>query len=337
MKFKGKITKLLVSIFMVLLIIPVINADALDLNDIVTIQLNSLLEDNIEIDNIYPLYDLNNEQVYDMYIYNGGYAIATKNGFISEAMPHSDNPYKNVLNEKKYYFGPYNYFYDNKGIITSIDGKTFPITRSTENIFSEELINANNEVLNSNPMIMTRGDNVWRGTPSSRFTRYKNWENTNNTCGPHAAAVILAYIDDYIDDRIVPSSLRTRNSTSPGSLISFLIANTSNPTATRPRDVSNGMWWVISKQAGLYYAPDSQSIGTTWNKAVQKINGFPNCVGIGLVEIFDSEYGDHWVVGYQYKEDSSNKGYFKCYDGWGHSDATIHASWTLGLVWVNKK
>ena len=337
MKLKKNIIKIFISTLMVLLSIPVINVSALDLKDIVTMQLSSLLEKNVEISSIYHLYDLNNEQVYDLYEYNDGYAVATKNGFISEAMPNSDNPYKDVLNKKLYYFGPYNYFYDNNGVMTSVSGETIPTTRSTENNFSEELIKANNEVLNSNPMVMTRGDNVWRGTSSSRFTRYKNWKNTNNTCGPHAAAVILAYIDDYIDDRIVPSNIRTRNSTSPGKLITELTAHTTNPTATRPVNVSNGMWYIISIQAGLYYAPGYQSVGTTWGKAVEKIKGFPNCVGIGLVKAFGSTYGDHWVVGYQYKEDANNKGYFKCYDSWGKSDATIHASWTLGLVWVNKK
>lgn len=313
-------------------------------------QISKLTEGNLDIVNTYPLYDINNEYSYDLYEFSNGYAVATHtNGYISELMLDCPNPYVDVLQHKLYYMGPYNYLYEEDSLLKDVNSKECLNMTGEEmnedfNMKNEDYIqqikNINSEILTKKVSpIETYGDNKWHGTAASRFSRYKNWKNTNNTCGPHAAAVILAYSDDYINDKIVPSNIRKRNSTSAGTLIKKLIQNTTNATSTRPVNVSNGMWSIISINAGFDYTSGYQSVGTTWSKAVSMIKSYRGCVGIGLLSALGSpkKYGNHWVVAYQYKENSSNKGYFKCHDNHGSYTAVIEASWTCGLVWISKK
>lgn len=164
-------------------------------------QIVDLVEQDVVIKDVYPLYDVNNDRSYDLYEFeNGVFAIAThQNAFVSEVMIEGANPYKDD--------GYLRHVND----IVSIpwnDKNTKNLFLDEENSFTE-IREANTEMLSKKvSVISTYGDNIWRDTSESRFSRYKNWINTNNTCGPHAAAVILAYSDDYIDDRIVPSTIK---------------------------------------------------------------------------------------------------------------------------------
>lgn len=316
---------------------------------IVKNQVDSLAEMDIYLKKALPLFDVDGNYSYDLYEFENtsGYAIAThSNGYISELMLEKDNPYTEKINKKLYYMGPYNYFYEEDGVLKNVDGSSLLEFEKNKLLFStdmedkfEKIREINDEILKTKVnFISTYGDDIWRGTSSTRFERYKDWINRDGTCGHHAAAVILAYSDDYIDDKIVPSYIRTRNSTSAESLISVLVSNIQNvDSGTQPPHLANGMWYIISKQAALDYMADYQVIGTTWSKAVSKIKGWQGCVGIELVKMFGSPYGDHWVVGYQYKENASNKGYFKCHDNHGKYDAVVESSWSIGLVWLDKK
>ena len=97
---------------------------------------------------------------------------------------------------------------------------------------------------NSGISIFTSEPNLWPGISSSRFWRYTNssWVNENGTCGPHAAAVMFAYYQDY-DPSLVAFdvSVRSKNSTSLVTLITKLINSTSSSTATTPQNVGSGV------------------------------------------------------------------------------------------------
>ena len=77
------------------------------------------------------------------------------------------------------------------------------------------------------------------------------------------------------------------------------------------------------------YTEGYQTIGSTWTPACSKIDKM-GVVCIGLVGVLQNNYGDHWVTAYQYYLNNNNKGFFKCIDNVGKSNAIIHASWTWG-------
>ncbi|MFR7591236.1 MAG: hypothetical protein ACLUVC_07330 [Longibaculum sp.] len=345
-----KLLGIMLGVVMAMTSIVGVGAFEISIIDKVKMQVFNLVEENIDIKYSYPLYDVNGNYAYDLYEFAGkGYTVAThENGYISELMMEKSNPYEEVLNHDLYYLGPYNYFYrDEKNlkhvtndIILSLPNqgeKTLNTLSNVEDNLSQ-IKELNNKMLSKEVnMISVYGDNVWHGNTRS-FTRYSSsaWENNDNTCGPHAAAVMMAYLDDYVSDSIVASKYRTRNSSSPGSLITQLVKSTTNAKSTLPKDVYTGI--VFTMVNNSTYSADYQTIGGTWNRAVREINRM-GVVCIGLLAMWETgdgkKYGNHWVTAYQYKENSSNKGYFKCVDNWGASAAQIEATWTCGLVWID--
>lgn len=51
----------------------------------------------------------------------------------------------------------------------------------------------------------------WKGIAEERFRPYKQWVTPSGyLCGTYAAAVFLAYYQDYIDETIIPKAFRRK-------------------------------------------------------------------------------------------------------------------------------
>ena len=64
---------------------------------------------------------------------------------------------------------------------------------------------------------------TWQGIREERFRRYKSWVTPSGyLCGTYAATVFLAYYQDYIDEQIIPKTVRRKNQLQPGALTDIL-------------------------------------------------------------------------------------------------------------------
>lgn len=77
------------------------------------------------------------------------------------------------------------------------------------------------------------------------------------------------------------------------------------------------------------------SLFGTWDLVVDACNRRrPICVGLSNHN--GNKYGNRWVTVYQYMENASGKGYYRCVDNWGSTSACIETSWTIGTAKLNK-
>lgn len=308
---------------------------------------------DLSIDSTFSLFDLNGNSSFDLILFEeGGYAIVTKNSKeLSEYSLDSNitSPYSEYLNTSNslIYGGPFNYF------IEDANGNVYDLNSNEkiELVQNDHLLEITEKMIDGSllPELTTNGGistlatepNSWTGISSSRFSRYNNsgWVNKNNTCGPHSAAVMIAYYQDYYPSLIAfDSSVRSKDSTSPGTLITKLINSTSSPTATTPQKVGVGVATFLNtyNTAGSYITCYYSSSGT-WSTATSKISsGKPVCIGLsgagGL-----HKYGWHWVTAYAYGTDSDGNGYYRCHTNWsGEYAVTIRTSWTIGIAYLNK-
>lgn len=218
------------------------------------------------------------------------------------------------------------------------------------NNVNDDLIKLNAQILSfdTNQSSLKQLDNSmnttavsFQGLLSSRFSRYKDWINNYNPgrCGTYAAGTMLAYCDDYIDDAFVPSSIRTRNSTSSGSLLTKLYTyiDQPNPNGTISTQVAKGVSQFLANDAKIlskysaYYG-----LAGTWSMAKTIINrGYP--ITIGMANSLGSTYGNHWVLVYQfYDSGSSSTSYYRCVDNHGSYTAVINVSWTIGYAYIGE-
>lgn len=300
----------------------------------------SLTNSEVTINKIIQLYDVNGAPNYVLAVFDkGGYAIVTsKNAIVSECSLQSGNeyPYKNYINSGLIYAGPSNYIVEeNNKYIDSNTGKTVDFS------VTDEMIKKNDDVINrgqnQNQLLKTSTAaeslvsataTTWTGIASSRFARYVAWENPDNTCGTYASAVMLAYLDDYVDDSFVPSSVRTRNSTSPGTLITKLKSFIGDDgSGTYPSDLNYGIGNFMDYYSLNHQQSSSELIldDTYLKSSINK--GWPAVAG--LLAILGSTYGNHWVTVYAYSGE-----YYKCHNNQGGYDKSIINDWTTGAVWM---
>jgi hypothetical protein len=173
-------------------------------------------------------------------------------------------------------------------------------------------------------------DSQWIGLSEEHFARYKNWKTpSGNLCGTYAAAVLLAYYQDQIDEHILPKEIR-KKAGDRRVLIDFLqacIQPAGYPTI--PFQVSRGLK-KLCQTFQLPYSPRSTSIGS-WQRATKRImQGKP--VILGVLRVLGSTYGNHWVVAYAYTETASGERFYKVHDNWGNYRQVIPASWANGTV-----
>lgn len=234
------------------------------------------------------------------------------------------------------YGGPGSYFVDLEENQKFINAETDEVGKVE---VTEEVLNANREVIeagdNRGRGISTfAAANVWVQLPSERFRRYNGvaWQNSNDHCGSYAAAIALAYYQDYANSDHVPTSIRTKNSTSPGTLITKLEALIETGWGTLPGHVVGGVRKFLSNNGSSHYAQFTDF--GTWDYVVHTVDrGRP--IIVGLTSLAGSEYGNHWVTVYGYMENASGKGYYRCIDNWGYHAEVIQTSWSCGAVWIS--
>ncbi|WP_206215449.1 dihydrolipoamide dehydrogenase [Enterococcus sp. ZJ1668] len=171
----------------------------------------------------------------------------------------------------------------------------------------------------------------WIGLPEQRFSNYKDWKTpAGYLCGTYAAAVLLAYYQDYRDDVRIPQMIREKSASDPQNLVPVL-RQTIQPHGlpTVPFQVSAGVTSFLGA-TGNDIRARSTVIGS-WQRATKRIRqGKP--VMIGILRALGSTYGNHWVTAYAYFESASGERYYKVHDNWGDFQRVIPASWSNGTV-----
>lgn len=298
-----------------------------------------------ELENIEPnliscesLNDINGDSTYFLLEFSKGYAIVSKeNGIISEYdLSEGSNPYEQYSGQL-YYGGPFNYF-DEATYINEIR----LLNSDDINLIGE----INKEFLQiDNTGTMLLGKNEYVGISSSRMSNYSSgkWINSSSNypssqgypsagiCGTIASAGLLAYYDDYVSDDYVPASLRTRYSSTPGSLITTLYNYIDKgKSGTIASNLGSGINSYLRAYSSSNYKT-SYGLATTWAAAVSKINSSRPIV-IGLASILGSTYGDHWVLVYQYYAGANGTDYYRCVDNHGSYNKVIQVAWSVGYA-----
>lgn len=177
---------------------------------------------------------------------------------------------------------------------------------------------------------MTEKDQ-WVALPEERFLSYRNWTTPKGyLCGTTAASVLLAYYQDYIDETIIPTYIRRKNSRQKDTLVHFLqlfIQPLGLPTIAL--QVSHGLSTYFN-HVDVDLRARMTMVGG-WHRAVKRIDqGKP--VIVGVLKVLGSTYGNHWVTAYGYLETSNGERFLKVHDNWGNYKQVIPASWVNGTV-----
>lgn len=171
----------------------------------------------------------------------------------------------------------------------------------------------------------------WIGITEEAFRPYRTWKTPSGyLCGTYATAVLFAFYQDYKGWQIIPETLREVNQTKNQQLVSILKRNI-QPLGlpTIAPQVAHG-WNRYFKQVGWNSRGRTTMIGG-WQRIKKRIDrGQPLLVGLN--RLLGSTYGNHWVVAYAYRIDSSGKKWLKIHDNWGNYRAEIPASWVNGTI-----
>ena len=296
----------------------------------------------------HTLYDVELNPNYLLIEFSNGYAIVGKNNHIIseyDIVSH-DNPYQGFEETNLWvYGGPFNYLQIEKSALNSRSVNPLNV--------SEELIELNRKIVSTSidTNLNAKAYNSWTGISSSRFTRYDSGKWINSTsnyptsagypdkgiCGTISAAIMIAYIQDYINSDYVPSSIRTKGSADPGKLITTLYTYIDKGRdGTIPINVCGG---VNNYLTAYSYQGNGHRAGyglTTFSKAKETIDkGYPVC--IGMLKILGSSMGDHWVTAYQYiDQDGTTNDRYKCVSNQktNEYEKVIYVSWTAGIVYI---
>ncbi len=333
---------------------------------VITKQVEALEQRVVSVNNQTILYDISDNPTYLLTEFNeGGYVISTRNTgvFVIYDLDTKIIPYKNIeKNKRKIFGGPLSYFVDtqdnsyldlernviiSKELITSLQIRRNSALLLQENHFYDAIMNSDyQKKINLNSSI---------GIDSSRFSNYSSGKWINNKtnypiaqgypsggiCGTIATAIMIAYIDDYKDNTVVPSIIRAYRSSTPASLITSLYQHIDEGrNGTLPVHVFNGVWsWFLDNNPSIVsnYSFLSSS-ATTFTQAKTSINkGYP--VVIGLLKMLGSPYENHWVTAYRYQDNGIYPFYTSYYyvvDNHGSYTARINVNWTAGSVGMYK-
>ena len=175
-------------------------------------------------------------------------------------------------------------------------------------------------------------------------TKYFSILNHNvGICGTVSASALISYYDDYIDDRYVPANIRPRSSIHPGSsnsqyaLISSLFEYVDkNRIGVLPWELRDGInnWRSQYSTNTLYQNRAISTVFATPSLIMSKIDS-NRPILVGLLKVYGSPYGDHWVMAYQYKHYHSTWIEYKVVDNHGNYTVVINSSWTMGTVRLN--
>lgn len=290
----------------------------------------ALRGENINIEYSITLLDIAENENYILSILdNGGYIISSEEKLaISEmSTTENSNPYKDVMNYSLLYAGPYNCYYK------TVNGYKNVYTHTILDLVdAAEIKSINDLFLEEEPYVPKTRYFPYKGISESRMQTY-NWINRDNNCGPISAAILIAYYDDYINNQLVPDSIRPRNSSSGTALINAMTRSTTSPTATMPIHVATGLNTFMNNYSSTTSYMATSNNFSTWGQVKKNCEAsLPICVGM----INAPSYGNHWVTVYQIRENGENKGFYKCVDNWGDYKKEIETRWTIGYARLYK-
>lgn len=178
---------------------------------------------------------------------------------------------------------------------------------------------------------MTYPLNTWIELPEERFKAYRTWRTPSGfLCGTYASSVLLAYYQDYVDEKMLPVNLRQKGSKDNQNLIAAMqpiLQPLDLPTI--PAQISFGLNRFLKQQKVQRRARFTTT--GAWQRTTKRIlAGKP--VMIGVLRLLGSTYGNHWVVAYGFYEDSEGKRLYKVHDNWGNYNKIIPASWANGTI-----
>lgn len=171
----------------------------------------------------------------------------------------------------------------------------------------------------------------WVSLPKERFYPYRSWVTPSGyLCGTYAAAVLLAYYQDYLAPDIIPTQLRQPFAAAREPLLVALrplIQPMGLPTV--PLQVSIGLNRFFRKNKSSWRARFT-SVGA-WSRTTKRImQGKP--VIVGILRWLGSTYGNHWVTAYGFLETRDGQRFYRVHDNWGSYDKVINAKWANGTV-----
>lgn len=264
---------------------PLKNNDLIDFKDVIS-TISELEGISLNITSIKDMKDIQGESNYFFIKMNKGYAIITKEKVISEYSLDEDSiPYDDD-EEELVYAGPYNY-YSNKTQINQsmISKESFnKVVNQNNKVTSEINLNLNLQLSDE----MLTQSLTWVGLHEFRFEKYgtRQWINNNSNfpasqgypiggiCGTIAAATLLSYYDDYINDKYVPSYIQPRHITGPSSLITSLYPYIDKgKNGTIPTDIRVGITkWMGSQNIPMYVGEVESTLLGTSSIAKSRIN-----------------------------------------------------------------
>lgn len=183
----------------------------------------------------------------------------------------------------------------------------------------------------------------WIGIHPQRFYNYRHWINRDGTCGMMSATVLLAYYQDYLDEALLPNTLRSKGG-SGTALYQSLLKTTPSllPTGTVAYDVSYGINRLLRRvenKESLFRTRSKATITPTFGIVKTRCDfvvPVPTIVGIVTLLNSPKNYRNHWVVAYSYLEDNNDK-YYRIHDNHGQYQAVINVKWTLSTVKLHRR
>lgn len=167
------------------------------------------------------------------------------------------------------------------------------------------------------------------GISEKEFLPYKNITTpSGKLCGSYASVVLFSYLQDHLM-LTLPTTLRKIGQKKTDLLaekLIYFIQKHGLPTV--PFQVALGwkrFFHYYHIKQGVFF----QNFGArkTSEKLLQEKNPFL----LGVLRIFRSEYGNHWVVCYAYGT-YEGQTFYKIHDNWGNYEKIIAATLGNGIV-----
>lgn len=318
-KFK-KYSKMLI-LFLLLFTIVIGNIQSSFATTKVDVEkINSAYDITIDVSSKINLYGDNDEVIAYFYkLEDGGYIIIDlkTNDFI-EYSTESDNLFITDTSAKYYYGGALNYFEEvSANSIREV---------ATKEVFSKKIatIQRNSEkvymdILQTKTLPVGNFSNKLAYTPRTYDT------NDRDNCGSTAAAILLAYYYDHINNIYVDKSLITSNGVSlTNKMISYIEPNGGGSTYTT---VVNGLNKYLGSR-GL----SKTSKRLNLREGAEKIYNERRPVIGGVTK--HPTYKEHWVVAYGFTISNLLVKSYTVNNGWGQNGIVINSQYLDGAVCI---
>lgn len=302
-----------------------------------TNELDMFIENTFYNSSDYTTYNLlNNEErtIAELYLFEPvGYMVLEK----SKNIVVEFSTYETIeFNEtsKFYYGGPLNIFSEYNGkYVNILSGNEATKDEVTKKVNS--FIDKTDSISRSLNADKTNDSISLRTTTNYINRNFKLYrKNTDGRCGSVAAAILLAYYNDYGYSGLVPSAYYNNELTFTNYLKPHIEDVDGNAGATVSELKSGLNWYINNKGFSSSLTAYSRILGLFISYKNRIDNLTPVCISVSS----EPTYGDHWVVGYGYRYESLlsfNNKFATVNDGWGHMGREINWDYVNYLVYVN--